>query len=91
MTPHPSIERIPARALKFDDVTTGTGERVLGVSAGVRTPRGKVEVVLEKDACTRTATWGAGTLIGVTRQSAQIDVMAALRASVALLDAAERK
>lgn len=84
--------RIAARALKSGDVTNGTGERVLSVSAGVRTPRGKVDVVLEKDGCTRTATWGAGALIGVNRPDPmRLDVMAALRASVALIDASKPK
>jgi hypothetical protein len=44
-----------------------------------RTPRGKVEVTLEKDGCTRPAIWGASTLIGVVRERAPIDLMEALR------------
>jgi hypothetical protein len=36
-------------------------------SAGVRTPRGKIEIILEKDGKRRLAIWGASTTINVQR------------------------
>lgn len=42
---NPALVKIPARHLQPGDVT-GSGETVLSVNAGVRTPRSKVEVVL---------------------------------------------
>jgi hypothetical protein len=47
------------------DTVSGSGETIVCVSVGVRTPRGKVDVVLEKNGRRRTATWGASTIIGV--------------------------
>ncbi len=61
-----SKEKVQARVLQHGDII-GSGETVKGVSAGVRTPRGKVEIMLEKDGRTRMAVWGAYTLINVTR------------------------
>jgi hypothetical protein len=60
------LTKTPARYLQPGDVT-GSGETVCDVSAGVRTPRGKVEVILEKDGRSRLAVWGASTVIGVRR------------------------
>jgi hypothetical protein len=51
------LTKTPARYLHPGDVT-GSGETVRTVSAGVRTPRGKVEVILEKDGRRRMAVWG---------------------------------
>lgn len=61
--------RVPARLLLNGDVT-GSNETVLGVSAGVATPRGKVEVFLEKAGRQRKAIWSAATVIVVRRASA---------------------
>ncbi|MEY9592265.1 hypothetical protein ABIA06_004556 [Bradyrhizobium yuanmingense] len=61
--------RVPARLLLKGDVT-GSNETVLGVSAGVATPRGKVEVFLEKAGRQRKAIWNAATIIVVRRDAA---------------------
>lgn len=63
MSLNPS-ERAPARSLIPGDVVS-SGETILSVSAGVRTPRGKVEVVLSKDGRRRLAIWGAHTIITI--------------------------
>ncbi|MET4487260.1 hypothetical protein [Bradyrhizobium sp. LA7.1] len=60
--------RVPARLLLKGDVT-GSNETVLGVSAGVATPGGKVEVSLEKAGRQRRAIWNAGTIIVVRRDA----------------------
>ncbi|MET4801227.1 hypothetical protein [Bradyrhizobium sp. LB11.1] len=60
--------RVPARALMSGDITS-SGETVLGVSTGVATPRGKVEVSLSKGHFGRVAVWNAGTIIVVRRDS----------------------
>lgn len=59
--------KIQARALQPGD-RLGSDELVVLVSAGVRTPSGKVEVVLTRgDGQRRRATWVAYTLINVVR------------------------
>jgi hypothetical protein len=60
--------KIPARALQSGD-QIGSGETIVSVSAGIRTPRGRVEVVLEKDGRRRSAIWGASTVINVQRKT----------------------
>ncbi len=51
--------------LSLGDVIT-SGERIVGVSAGIRTPAGKLDVVLERaDGTRRTAQWWKQTDIGV--------------------------
>lgn len=60
--------RVPARLLLKGDVT-GSNETVLGVSAGAATPRGKVEVSLEKAGRRRKAIWNASTVIVVRRDA----------------------
>lgn len=60
--------KVQARALQVGDVL-GSGETVVSVSAGLRTPPGKVEVTLAKGERRRTSTWGASTLINVTRNA----------------------
>lgn len=64
--------RVPARLLLKGDVT-GSNEIVLCVNAGVATPRGKVEVSLEKAGRHRKAIWNAATIIVVQRASAVND------------------
>jgi hypothetical protein len=61
------IIKIPVRALHafIGDTVSGSGETIITVSVGVRTPRGKVDIVLEKNGRRRTGTWGANTIIGV--------------------------
>jgi hypothetical protein len=58
--------KMPARNLICGD-QLGSGETIVSVSAGVRTPRGKVEVILEKDGRCRRALWGAYAIINVRR------------------------
>ena len=58
--------KVCARYLMPGDVI-GSGETVKQTSAGVRTPRGKIEIVLEKDGKRRLAIWGASTTINVQR------------------------
>jgi hypothetical protein len=60
--------KIPARALLNGD-HVASGETIVSVSAGVRTPRGMVEVTLEKDGRYRRALWGAFTIITVRRST----------------------
>lgn len=62
--------RVPALLLLPGD-QVGSGEIVLGVSRGAWTPRGKVEVILEKGDHCRSATWGAHTIINATREAFQ--------------------
>lgn len=59
-------EKVPARYMLPGD-RTGSGETVVWVGIGVRTPRGKVEVLLENNGSRRLAIWGASTLINVRR------------------------
>jgi len=58
--------KVPARYLLRGDVT-GSGEVVLSVSVGAKTPRGMVDVLLEKGDRKRAAIWNARTIIGVRR------------------------
>jgi hypothetical protein len=47
----------------------GSGETIVSVSAGARTPRGKVEVTLEKNGRRRMSLWGAATTVSVSRSA----------------------
>jgi len=58
--------KVCARYLRPGDVT-GSGETIIKTSAGTKTPRGKIEVVLERDGKRRLAIWGASTTINVKR------------------------
>ena len=62
----PNKQRVPARHLMTGDRLC-TGETVVTVSRGARTPSGKVEVTLEKDGRRRTPLWGASTTINISR------------------------
>lgn len=68
-----SKQKVPARYLMVGD-QTGSGETVVAVSRGARTPSGKVEVTLEKNGQRRTSLWGASTLINVLRPIAPAPV-----------------
>ena len=60
-----------AQHLKKGDIT-GSGEEVVSVSAGAKTPKGKVEVTLKtKDGKTKTSTWGKYTKIGVKEKETE--------------------
>jgi flagellar biosynthesis chaperone FliJ len=61
-----SPNAISAQNLKKGDIIT-SGEEVVSVSAGAKTPSGKVEVTLTKDGKTRTAIWGKSTKVGVKK------------------------
>jgi hypothetical protein len=65
----PTRVQVRARHLQPGD-RVGSGEIVRGVSAGIRTPSGKVEVSLEKAGRRRLAIWGGSTLINVQREVA---------------------
>lgn len=65
--------RVMARNLLPGD-KVGSGETVVGVSAGVRTPRGKVEVTLTLHGCRRTVNWNAATYIGIERGSLPLPI-----------------
>jgi hypothetical protein len=67
--------RIPARALRAGDMVS-SGETVVSVSAGISTPRGKVDVTLARGERRRTAAWGASTLVTATRETAQASLPA---------------
>jgi hypothetical protein len=67
-------QKFPARALTNGD-QVGSGETIVSVSAGVRTPRGKVEVTLEKDGRCRRALWSAHTIINGQEGCAMKHVM----------------
>ena len=59
-------QRVPARHLMAGD-QLGTGETVLAVSRGARTPSGKVEITLSKNGARRGALWEESTTITVSR------------------------
>jgi hypothetical protein len=63
--------KVAAGSLQHGDVCVGSGETVISVSAGVRTPRGKVDLVLEKDGKRRGAQWNARTLINIKEAGGQ--------------------
>lgn len=57
--------RHPVLALRAGDVLHATGQTIISVSAGISTPRGKMDVVLEKNGQRRTATWNRSTMISI--------------------------
>jgi hypothetical protein len=60
-----------AQHLKKGDII-GSGDEVVSVSAGAKTPKGKVEVTLKtKDGKTKTSTWGKYTKIGVKEKETE--------------------
>lgn len=59
--------KLPVYVLQPGDVTTGTRETIISVSAGTQTPRGKMDVVLERDGRRRVAIWGRHTTINIVR------------------------
>ncbi len=61
-----TLVKVPARHLLRGDLT-GSGEVVLSVSVGTKTPRGMVDVLLQKGERKRAAIWNARTIIGVRR------------------------
>jgi hypothetical protein len=62
-----STTKVAARYLRPGDVV-GSGETVVYTSAGAKTPRGKIGVLLQNvDGKRRSALWGASTTINVRR------------------------
>ena len=59
--------KVQAMSLQPGD-KVGSGEIVLQTSQGVRTPPGKIEVVLAKEGKSRLAVWGKYTMINVERE-----------------------
>lgn len=63
--------KVQAQYLQPGDIV-GSGEKVINVSAGVRTPKGKIDVKLGKYLNSdheyfRTSQWGKYTMINVER------------------------
>jgi hypothetical protein len=62
-----SANSVEAQDLKKGDIIT-SGDEVVSVSAGAKTPSGKVEVTLKtKDGKTKTSVWGKTTKVGVKK------------------------
>ncbi|KRQ03332.1 hypothetical protein [Bradyrhizobium manausense] len=80
-----SLVKVPARHLLRGDVT-GSGEVVLSVSVGAKTPRGMVDVLLQKGERKRAAIWNARTIIGVRRGGAAPEELAAAEPEISLSD-----
>lgn len=60
-----------AQHLKKGDII-GSGDEVVSVSAGAKTPKGKVEVTIKtKDGKTKTSTWGKYTKVGVKEKETE--------------------
>jgi len=80
-----TLVKVPARHLVRGDVT-GSGEVVLSVSAGAKTPRGMVDVLLQKGERKRAAIWNARTIIGVRRGGSPPEEVADPEAEIPLSD-----
>jgi hypothetical protein len=61
-----SPNSVEARSLKKGDILT-SGDTVVSISSGAKTPSGKVEVTLEKNGKTKTSVWGKYTKVGVKK------------------------
>lgn len=79
------LVKVPARHLLRGDVT-GSGEVVLSVSVGAKTPRGMVDILLQKGERKRAAIWNARTIIGVHRGGAPSIEVAEPEAEIPLSD-----
>jgi len=60
-----NAEKRTVRHLQPGNVLNGSGETVIWVGRGVRTPQGKMEVVLKKGPIRRLAIWGASTTVSI--------------------------
>lgn len=60
--------KVQAQHLQPGDIV-GSGEKVINVSAGVRTPKGKIDVMLKhpENEKGRLSHWGKYTMINVER------------------------
>lgn len=63
--------KVQAQHLQPGDVV-GSGEIVSSVSAGTRTPKGKVEVCLDRGPAFRMAIWGKYTMINIERAEEKV-------------------
>ena len=58
--------KVPVHALRPGAILAGSRETVISVSAGARTPSGKMEVVLEKyGSLRRTSLWNRSTVVSI--------------------------
>lgn len=80
-----TLIKVPARHLVRGDVT-GSGEVVLSVSVGAKTPRGMVDVLLQKGERKRAAIWNARTIIGVRRGGSAPEEIAQSEVEIPLAD-----
>ena len=69
MTTANPIVRIPVHALQPGDVMSGSSETVIAISAGVRTPPGKMDVVLEKNGRRRSSEWRRHTMVNILERA----------------------
>ena len=63
-----TIAKIPVHALREGNILAVSGETVVSISAGISTPRGKMDVILEKGGRYRTGTWGRHTMVNVVER-----------------------
>ena len=62
------MDRLQVSLLRVGDVLPGTQERVkVAPYRDLRTPAGKVELVVERAGRARVVTWGARTIVRVSR------------------------
>lgn len=59
--------KVQAQHLEVGDIV-GTGETILYVGQGVRTPKGCVDIVVQKGNKKRSSVWRKYTMIGVERK-----------------------
>lgn len=62
--------RVQAQHLQPGDIV-GSGEKVLSCGVSIRTPKGKIAVLLDKDGSARSGYWGKYTIINVEREEAK--------------------
>jgi hypothetical protein len=63
-----TITKLPVHALRAGNILSGSRETVVTVSVGISTPRGKIDVLLEKGGRYRTGTWGRHTMVNVVER-----------------------
>lgn len=61
--------KTPVHMLSPGDVLKGSGETVVNISAGIKTPKGRIEVVLSKNNNKRLAVWGKYTIVVIEAKS----------------------
>jgi len=59
--------KLPVYALRPGDITVATRETVIAVSAGIKTPKNKMDVILQKDDRRYVRVWGRHTTINIAR------------------------